>query len=193
MAKAPHESPEEGDPKDPYATGDAARPGSATMADRETVQPRDIDDTGRTDASGYDVDPPPDARTRHSHDIGLSDEDAEHQGWREFDSTVEWEGEEPYPAEPATDVEEAAEEEALADEDLSHDTGEEAPVADLAEAVTALLEDDLEIDVADLSVEVRGATVILRGSAGSAEDSERAAERAAGVPGVRAVENELSV
>ncbi|WP_145105607.1 BON domain-containing protein [Cereibacter sediminicola] len=193
MAKAPHESPEEGDPKDPYATGDAARPGSATMADRESEPERDIEDTGRTDASGYDVDPPPDAVTRHSHDIGLSDEDAAHQGWREFDSTTEWEGDEPYPAEPATEDEEAAEEEALEDEDLSDDTGEAAPVADLAEAVTAVLEDDPGIDVTDLSIEVRGATVILRGSAGSAEDRERAAERAARVPGVRSVDNELSV
>ncbi|MGP3695661.1 BON domain-containing protein [Rhodobacter sp. NSM] len=189
MAKAPHESPEEGDPKDPYATGDAARPGSATMADRETETPFDVEDTGRTDAAGYDVDPPPDARTRHSRDIGLSDEDADHQGWREFDSRVDWEGEDRYPAEPATEDEEAAEEDALALED---DTGEVAPVADLAEAVTALIEDDPAIDVADLSVEVAGATVILRGSAGSEEDRQRAGERAASVPGVRSVDNELS-
>ncbi|WP_096786496.1 BON domain-containing protein [Rhodobacter sp. CZR27] len=187
MAKAGHEPPVEGDPRDPYATGDAARPGSATMADRESPTALDIEDTGRTDASGYDVEPPPEVGTEHTHDIGLSDEDAPHQGWREFDGRGEWLGDRPYPG--ASDAEEE-EAEDLDEEDAG--TAAEAPVADIAEAVTALIEDDAAIDVADLSVEVRGTTVILRGSAATEEDRERAGDRAASVPGVGMVDNELS-
>jgi osmotically-inducible protein OsmY len=57
--------------------------------------------------------------------------------------------------------------------------------------VSTALEDDETILIDDLSVELRGAVVVLRGIAGSPEDRTRAGDLASAVPGVERVDNQL--
>lgn len=179
-----HETSEQGDPRDPFATGDAARPGSATMVDDDRADgpaSNDVDDTGRTDQSGFDVELPPDARGHGTHNPGLSDENAA-DGWREYDSDTEWTGDSPYPDTPEDEDAEAEPSSAVVEEG-----------ADLMQAATTLLEEDATLDLEDLTIELRGQTLILRGSAATEEDRERAEAIVSALPGVALVDNELEV
>ncbi|MEH6774559.1 MAG: BON domain-containing protein [Cereibacter changlensis] len=179
-----HETAEQGDPRDPYATGDAARPGSATMVDDERADgpaSNDVEDTGRTDLSGFDVELPPDARAPGTHNPGLSDENAA-DGWREYDSDTEWAGDSPYPDVPEDDDAETEPSSARVEEG-----------ADLMQTATTLLEEDATLDIEDLSIELRGQTLILRGSAATEDDRERAEAIVSALPGIANVDNELEV
>jgi hypothetical protein len=75
------------------------------MPDPKDQTPKDAEDReGRTDAAGFDVTPPPGAQDIGSKNPGLSDDPMpEREGWREFDATAEWTGDDPYPEEDEGD------------------------------------------------------------------------------------------
>lgn len=143
----------------------------------------------RTDRAGFDTQLPPGVGQERAGNPGSQDgRPVENDGWREFHPAGEfggeWTADEPYPgrtADPDAEQEEA-----------------EAPVearasgGDLLAAVSDALEADAELDATDISVEQRGGTIYLRGSAATPEDRERAAEIAASVEGVEEVENLLA-
>ena len=141
----------------------------------EAAQDRDT----RTDAAGFDVTPPPGTRDIGNKSHGLSDgPPPDREGWREFDATAEWKGDAPYPAEadePETDA----------------DLPDQAASGDVVEQVATLLEQDADTLIDDLSVEKRGATIVLRGIAASQADRARAEDLALSVPGVETVDNQL--
>ncbi len=160
--------------------------------DRERQQSEAAQREGaeRSDAAGYDVEAPPAAYPHGTGNPGLHDEPAvERDGWREIDTDREfgdeWLADTPYPG-PANQGEtEQLEQEVEAPANIAAGT-------DLLETVTAALEDDLTLEVFDLSVETRGSTVILRGSAETLEARQRAVAIASAVPGVEHVEDLLS-
>ncbi|MFD1913315.1 BON domain-containing protein [Halodurantibacterium flavum] len=140
------------------------------------------DDDTRTDAAGYDITPPPLRPDQHSENPGLHDEVAPAQeGWREFDTErdpADWKADEPYPETP--DAEEA-----------TLDDLPDLPEGDLSERIITLLEDS-DLTISDLSVERKGTTIILRGTAETNADRARAVDLAVAVPGVDHVENLLA-
>ncbi|MFC7703301.1 BON domain-containing protein [Plastorhodobacter daqingensis] len=143
----------------------------------------------RQDKAGFDTSPPPTDPGQSHRNPGLHDgPPPEQEGWREFDvdsPSGTWVGDAPYPGPPPTTDEEAA----IPEDDVpQRDAG-----ADILLTLTAVLEEDVTLEIDDLSVEVRGTTVILRGSAARPEDRERAADLAGNIGAVERVENLIAV
>lgn len=149
----------------------------------------------RTDAAGYDVTPPPAAPQPAGQNPGLATEDApERMDFRETGSGADWMGDAPAPDRLEADANPAAAEGVSLP--LGDDPGEQTEIdtgkADLIEAVTTAIEGVELLDLWDISVERQGDAIILRGSAATPEDRDRAAELAGAVPGVERVENLIS-
>lgn len=182
--------PEEQDAADRMPQAQTPEDLRADESGDEESAPRNspTDAEERQDAAGYDVAAVPGLGHGHSGNPGLHDEPSvEEDGWRTSDTNREfdwenWRGDEPYPGRgDRADAE--------ADEDAGEVGEIHAEGGDVLETVTDLLTDHPELDITDVSVEVRGDTVILRGSAGSGADRERAGDMARAVPGVAHVEN----
>lgn len=153
------------------------------------------DGARRTDAAGYDVAPPPSPPRPAGQNPGLATEDSpERMDFREFGADAAWTDDTPAPDALEADANPAAAEGVALR--LGDDPGEgteiEARGDDLIEAVTRAIEEVELLDLWDVSVETRGDTVILRGSAATPEDRDRAAELAGAVRGVARVENLIS-
>lgn len=137
-------------------------------------------DENRLDAAGYDTQPPPSERGRSHPNMGNHDDPApEREGWREFDATAEWQGDEAYPAsdtapEPESEIEPRG----------------PAP-QDLLAAATEALEAVDGLDTAGISIEQRGDTLYLRGSAATRAESRHAEEALLRITGVGRVDNLL--
>ncbi len=137
-------------------------------------------DENRQDAAGYDTQPPPAQRGQMHPNHGNADEAApEREGWREFDATTDWQGDVPYPAEdprpePEADIEA---------------TG--PATADLLVAATEALEAVDGLDTSGITVEQRGDTIYLRGSAATRADVRHAEETVLRISGIGRVENLL--
>lgn len=137
-------------------------------------------DETRTDAGGFDTQPPPAPRERMHPNPGHHDYAApEREGWREFDAGADWQGDAPYPAgdtgaEPETEID-----------------AEGAAPDDLLIAATEALEAIDGLDTSGITVEQRGDTIYLRGSAATEADARRAEEALLRLSGVGRVENLL--
>ena len=177
----------------------------------DPTDPKPADDTDaadRHDAAGYDVTAAPGLNAQARRNRGLSDDDPpEREGWREIDADAPWMGDDAYPLEAGDDALDAALEDdaaaegdpdtggpdAFAAADVADDAdGDDADGGDLMERLTARLEDDPDLAIADLSIELRGGVAVLRGLAATAADRSRAGDLARGVRGVERVENELA-
>lgn len=158
------------------------------------AQSQGADGPRRTDAAGYDVTPPPSPPRPAGQNPGLATEDSpERMDFREFGADAEWTDDAPAPDALEADANPAASEGVALP--LGDDPGEGTdldPDGDLIEAVTRAIEEIELLDLWDVSVETRGDTIILRGSAATPEDRDRAAELAGAVRGVGRVENLIS-
>lgn len=176
------------DPDDP-----ASRAGGPDLLSGEAPA-TETDPGARSDASGRDVTAPPHRQPAGQNPGLVTEDDPERMDFREFDSGAQWAGDDPAP--------DVLERDALAGGaegrmlDLGDDPGEGTDLppasADLIEAVTSAIEEAELLDIFDLSVERAGDTVILRGSAGTPEERDRAGELAGALRGVGRVQNLIS-
>lgn len=175
---------DEDDTENPDQQGEAPAPAPSQGADG----PR------RTDAAGFDVKPPPAPPQPAGQNPGLATEASpETMDFREFDSGADWTDTDPPPDRLEADANPAAAEGISLP--LGDDPGEMTGIeseGDLIEAVTTAIEEAELLDLWDVSVERRGDTVVLRGSAATPEDRDRAGELAGAISGVGRVENLIS-
>lgn len=137
-------------------------------------------DEARLDAAGYDTQPPPSRAGRTHPNPGNHDDPApEREGWREFDADVAWQGDAPYPAPDSTPEPEATVE------------AEGVPPDDLLGAATTALDGIDGLNTRGITLEQRGDTVYLRGSAATPQDARRAQDALLRIAGIGRVENLL--
>lgn len=137
-------------------------------------------DEARLDAAGYDTQPPPSRKGRTHPNPGNHDYPApEREGWREFDADAEWQGDAPYPLENT------------GPEPESEIDSEGPAPQDLLVAATEALERLDGLDTSGMTVEHRGDTIYLRGSAATLQDARHAEEALLRIPGIDRVENLL--
>lgn len=148
-----------------------------------TAPSQGVRDDIRTDAAGFDTQPTPAPPERQHPNRGNSDGPApEDEGWTDpaVAADAPWQGDVPYPDEDPN---------ASPPPDLLRqgpETGD--PLAAAAAALDGL--DGL--DPSDLSVEIRGDTAVLRGTAATAADARQAEAALLQVPGIARVENLLA-
>lgn len=148
----------------------------------------ETDAGARADASGRDITPPPADQPAGQNPGLVTEGDPEDMDFREVDAGARWMSDRPAPdrleRDTQADVRSLPRDPDQGDDDQAGD--------DLIGAVTTAIEGAGTLDLYDLSVERTGDTVILRGSAGTPEDRDRAAEIASALPGVGRVRNLIS-
>lgn len=168
-------------------------PGGPDMLDA-LAPAAETDAQARADASGRDVTPPPRRQPAGQNPGLVTEGDPEDMDFREVDAGARWTGDRPAPDSQERDATAGgAEGRSLPPGDDPGEVTDLPPASDdLIEAVTTAIEEAEPLDLYDLSVERTGDTVILRGSAGTPQDRDRAAEIASALPGVGHVRNLIS-